>query len=227
MRKTIARGSEVTTGTGVEDRLAEEVSPAASPSTLDHEVARQRGGRLILAVIAAAVIVVAAVVVMQTVGDETSAPPTIEEPPDVVPPALTEEQRIIAAYRKYDEVDFAAQQTGNPDHPLYSAYLTGPQLQAARDGVRRLRDQGLVMAPPTVNELTVTVESIEGDRAKIRACGVDDAYPVRADTGEPIAPRRLGTALIVGDMVQEHGAWKASYLTRVQQWEGRAGCALE
>lgn len=229
MRKTtIARGGEVS-GTAVDcddPAVREEatVPGVAEPA----DVVRQRGGRLLLAGIAVAMVVVGVVIGLDVLRDEPAPPPRVEEPPVATTvPALTEEQKIVAAYRKYDEVDGAALTTGNPDHPLYSAYATGAQLEAAREAVRRLRDQGIVLSPPTVREVQITVESIDGDRARIRVCAVDDGFPVRADTGEPLAPRRLATTLMTGDMVKVDGSWKAAYMTKIQQWEGRAGCAVE
>lgn len=146
----------------------------------------------------------------------------------------TDEEKIIEAVKNYYRVDFEAFEVPNgpdPNYPLYPVYAAGPQLQAAVDAVRKAKEQGLAGRHPanSITNQRVTVTSIDGDRARIRVCAVDDGMIVRADTGKPAydyPPSSAVTALMTGEMIREAGAWKVWSLKQEQRWQGVAGCAV-
>lgn len=143
----------------------------------------------------------------------------------------TEEEKIVEAVKGYFRVDDEAFQGPHPDDPRYSIYATGPQLQAAVDAAKKVKEQGLAgrTPPNSITEQRVTVLSIDGDRARIRMCSISDGYLVHADTGKPAydyPPGFAVTTLFSGEMVREGSAWKVFSLKREQRWEGVAGCAV-
>ncbi|HET7489161.1 MAG TPA: hypothetical protein VFJ85_14615 [Acidimicrobiales bacterium] len=217
-------GDEMSAPLDVREPAEGEEAPADRWPDVDQD-ALARGGRFVLGLVVVCLLFVAVVGFIAWRNHNDNPAPAKNRTATTA--AMTEEQRIIDAYRRYEAVDFAALAAGNPEQPGYADYATGQQLVAARDAVRQLRDQGIVLHLGTVNDSKITVESIDGDIAHLRICGVDNGYPVRATTGESLAPSQLATTLEKADMVREGGSWKASYVTRVQQWPGRAGCAVQ
>lgn len=146
----------------------------------------------------------------------------------------TDEEKIVEAVKNYYRVDFEAFEGPNgpdPSHPLYPVYAAGPQLQAAVDAVKKAKEQGLAGRHPanSITNQKVTVTSIDGDRARIRVCAVDDGIIVRADSGKPAydyPPGSAVTALMTGEMVREAGVWKVWSLKQDQRWQGVGGCAV-
>lgn len=191
----------------------------------------RRHGRLLAAVLAVAVLVAGAIATVLLTRED----PTSETADDVVTEGprtpKTEEEKIVEAVKGYYRVDDEAFQGPHPDDPRYSIYAAGPQLEAAVQAARRAKDQGLAGRIPanSRSEQRVTVLSIDGDRARIRICEIDDGIIVRADTGAPAynyPPGFAVTALMSGEMVRESGAWKIWSLKQEQRWEGVAGCAV-
>ena len=143
----------------------------------------------------------------------------------------TDEEKIVEAVKNYFRVDDEAFEGPDPNHPLYPVYAAGPQLQAAVDAARKAQQQNQATRKPanSVTNQKVTVSSVDGDRARIRVCSVDDGIIVHADTGKPAydyPPGFAVTALMTGEMVREAGAWKVWSLKQEQRWEGVAGCAV-
>lgn len=143
----------------------------------------------------------------------------------------SDEERIIEAVEGFFRVDAEALSIPDPDHPLFTAYLTEPQLSASRDVVRQLADQGLAARaiPDSIAQRTVRVTEIAEGRALAEACVVDDGQVVYAESGEPAFEYPLdqsSTALFSAELVDEFGSWKIAQLTVVERWEGFGGCAV-
>jgi len=142
----------------------------------------------------------------------------------------TDEEKIVEAVKNYYRVDYEAFEAPNepdPSHPLYPVYAAGPQLQAAIDAVKKAKEQGLAGRHPanSITNETVTVTSIDGDRASIRVCAVDDGIIVRVDTGQPAydyPPGSVSTGLLTGEMVRE-GPQARATLAGSGRVRGRTG----
>ncbi len=184
---------------------------------------------LVLALVIVVLLAGAGAAVMLTRGGSSNQPS--EDVATQPGQPKTDEEKIVEAVRSYFRVDNEALEGPDPNHPLYSAYATGSQLQAAVDAVKKVKEQGLAGRHPanSITRQQVTVVSVTGDHAAIKVCSVDDGYLVRADTGRPAyeyPPGFAVTGLYNGQMVREGQAWKVSSLTREQRWEGVGGCAV-
>jgi len=197
------------------------------PTTTPPGGERPRRRGLVLAVLSSllvAAVIVAAIVVLQ---DDDAADTVVTDGTSSATVApQTDEQKIVAVYKGFVQAENAALEVADPGLPLLGVYATGAQLQATVDAIAKVRNDGLIARAPenSVADQRVTVLSIEGDRARIRVCSIDDGFLVRAATGVPLAPSRVSTALKSGEMLREGGVWKLSFLNRDQKWDGMAGC---
>jgi hypothetical protein len=81
-------------------------------------------------------------------------------------------------------------------------------------------------APPEPrNFRRVTVVSVEGDRAEVQECFVDDGQVIERDTGR-VLNEAVSTQSVLGSLRRVDGQWRVSGSELVQRWEGVAGCAL-
>jgi len=71
----------------------------------------------------------------------------------------------------------------------------------------------------------VSVISVDGDRAVVQECVVNDNLVVRTGTGE-VVDGSVATYNVRGDMQRVDGEWRLAAANQVQRWEGVAGCAL-
>ena len=92
--------------------------------------------------------------------------------------------------------------------------------QANLDEGRAFRE-----AAQPVNYREVTVSSVDGDRAEVQECVVDDRLVVVRATGEVINDE-VATHNVRATLRLVDGVWKVSATSLVQIWEGVAGCAL-
>lgn len=141
--------------------------------------------------------------------------------------ASTPEQEVIDRYVAYWEARFAANSgTPNPDDPALREYATGAQLDAVIAETQSNLDNGLALQrrddPASIRR--VTVVSIEGDRAVVQECFVDDGLVVRRDTGEAVNDT-IATHNVRGELDRVDGVWRVAEARLVQRWEGVAGCA--
>ncbi len=137
------------------------------------------------------------------------------------------EQEVIDRYIAYWEARFAANSgTPNPDDPALREYATGAQLDAVIAETQSNLDNGLALQrrddPASIRR--VTVVSIEGDRAVVQECFVDDGLVVRRDTGEAVNDA-IATHNVRGELDRVDGSWRVSEARLIQRWEGVAGCA--
>lgn len=139
------------------------------------------------------------------------------------------EDEIIAHYVGYWDARLAANSgTPDPNDPALREYATGEQLEAVIAETRANLDQGLAFRarPNPADIRTVTVVEVDGDRAVVQECFVDDGLVVRRDTGE-VVNDTIATHNVRGELVRIDGAWRVSEARLVQRWEGVAGCALD
>ena len=186
--------------------------------------------RSLLAALVVLVLIAGAVAAVLTTRDGRSTSSSEDLATEAQRPK-TDEEKIVENVKNYFRVDNEAIEGPDPNHPLYPVYATGPALQQAVDAVRKAQQQNLAAVSPanSIAEERVTVVSVNGDRAQIRVCRIDDGEIVHADTRKPAYDYRPGhasTSLYVGEMTREAGTWKVWSLKREQRGEGVAGCAL-
>ncbi len=138
------------------------------------------------------------------------------------------DQEIIDAYVAYWDARFAANSgVPNPQDPALARYATGAQLEAVIAETQKNLDAGEAFqpAPEPVNFRRVTVVSVDGDRAEVQECFVDDGQVIERDTGV-VLDDGVSTQSVIGNLRFVDGQWRVSGSKLVQQWEGVAGCAL-
>ena len=156
----------------------------------------------------------------------TGADPTTSTAPGE--PTDPANQEIVDAYTAYWEARFSANSgTPNPEDPALAAHATGAQLDAVVAETQRNLDDGVAFqqAPSPANYRRVTVISIDGDRAEVQECFVDDVQVVDRTTGQ-IVNDVVATQSVSGTLRLVDGTWRVSGSELVQRWEGVAGCAL-
>ena len=201
------------------------VTQPTTPTPQGDRPPRRRG--LLLAVLSSllvAAVIVAAIVVLQ--GDDAADTVVTDGTSSATVAPQTDEQKIVAVYKGFIQAENAALAAADPGLPLLGVYATGAQLKASSDAAAKLRSDGMVaVAPPnSVADVRVTVTSVQGDRARIQVCLLDDGYLVNAKTGVPLAPSRVITESRAGEMLFEGGVWKLSSSNRTEKWDGVAGC---
>jgi len=143
------------------------------------------------------------------------------------PSDQTAEEEIVARYIGYWDARLAANSgTPDPDAPALRDFATGAQLDTVIAKTRANLDQGLALRRPDdpVGFQQVQVIEIDGDRAVVQECVVDDLVVVRRDGGA-IVNDAIATHNVRGELVKVDGVWRVSEARLVQRWEGVAGCA--
>jgi len=137
-------------------------------------------------------------------------------------------QEIVDAYTAYWDARFAANSgTPNPEDPALVAHASGAQLEAVIAETQRNLDDGVAFqaSPVPADYRRVTVISVDGDRAEVQECFVDDVQVVDRTTGQ-IVNDVVATQSVSGTLRLVDGTWRVSGSDLVQRWEGVAGCAL-
>lgn len=138
------------------------------------------------------------------------------------------DQAIVDAYVGYWDARLAANTgTPNPQDPALTQYATGNQLEAVIAETQKNLDEGRAFqaAPNPANFRRVTVVSVDGDRAEVQECFVDDTQVVERSTGR-VLNDAVSTQSVLGTLRLVDGSWRVSGSELVQRWEGVAGCAL-
>ena len=153
---------------------------------------------------------------------------TTEATPVTTAPGTTAEQEVIDRYVGYWNARFNANAgVPNPDDPALRDFATGRQLDAVVAETQSNLDSGVAFERATEphNIQRVTVVEIDGDRAVVQECVVDDGLVVSRDTGE-VVDDSVSTHNVQAEMLRVDGVWKVSEARLLQQFEGVAGCAL-
>lgn len=153
---------------------------------------------------------------------------TTEATPVTTAPGTTAEQEVIDRYVGYWDARFNANAgVPNPDDPALRDFATGRQLDAVVAETQSNLDAGVAFerAAEPNNIQRVTVVEIDGDRAVVQECVVDDGLVVSRDTGE-VVDDSVSTHNVQAEMLRVDGVWKVSEARLLQQFEGVAGCAL-
>ncbi len=153
---------------------------------------------------------------------------TTEATPVTTAPGTTAEQEVIDRYVGYWNARFNANAgVPNPEDPALRDFATGRQLDAVVAEPQSNLDSGVAFerAAEPHNIQRVTVVEIDGDRAVVQECVVDDGLVVSRDTGE-VVDDSVSTHNVQAEMLRVDGVWKVSEARLLQQFEGVAGCAL-
>jgi hypothetical protein len=153
---------------------------------------------------------------------------TTEATPVTTAPGTTAEQEVIGRYVGYWNARFNANAgVPNPDDPALRDFATGRQLDAVVAETQSNLDAGVAFerAAEPHNIQRVTVVEIDGDRAVVQECVVDDGLVVSRDTGE-VVDDSVSTHNVQAEMLRVDGVWKVSEARLLQQFEGVGGCAL-
>ena len=143
------------------------------------------------------------------------------------PPAQSAEQEIVARYIGYWNARLAANSgTPDPEAPALRDFATGAQLDAVIAETRTNLEQGLALRPADdpADFQQVEVIEVDGDRAVVQECVVDDQVVIRRDSGE-VVNDAVATHNVRGELQKIDGVWRVSEARLVQRWEGVAGCA--
>lgn len=162
-----------------------------------------------------------------TTGSTTASEPTASSSSSSAPAGQTVEDEIIARYIGYWDARLAANSgTPNPDDPALRDYATGAQLDAVVAETRTYLEQGLALrhAENPVDLQQIHVIEVDGDRAVVQECVVDDLVVVRRDSGD-VVNDAVATHNVRGELLRVDGVWRVSEARLVQRWEGVAGCA--
>ncbi len=143
-------------------------------------------------------------------------------------PLSAEHQEILDRYTGYWDARFAANTgTPYPADPALAEYATGAQLDAVIAETQANLDEGRAFRenPDPVHYREVTIVSVDGDRAEVQECVVDDRLVINRDTGD-VLNGDVATHNVSGTLRRVDGVWRVSGTSLVQLWEGVAGCAL-
>jgi hypothetical protein len=146
--------------------------------------------------------------------------------PGTVGSAVRDE--IVRRYLAYWEARRSAN-TGIPDpaSPALVALATGEQLAVVVGETQRNLDDGVTFQerPNPASIQRVRVVEVDGDRAEVQECVVDDELVVNRGTGA-VVDDAITTHNVVANLERIDGEWRVSAARLVQRWEGIAGCAL-
>lgn len=137
------------------------------------------------------------------------------------------EDEIEARYTAFWDARFEANSPPNPNDPALREYATGEQLDNVIAETQANLDDGVEFrqAENPTDFRRVDVLDVSGDTAIVQDCVVSDGVVFRSDTGEVIDDR-VTTYNIEGELRRVDGEWRVARTTRIQSWNGVAGCAL-
>jgi hypothetical protein len=160
---------------------------------------------------------------------ESGTTTTAAEPTSTSAPSGsgTVEEEIVARYKAFWEARFAANSPPDPDDPALRKYGTGEALDQIVAEAQANEDAGVEFRPndDPVGIQRIDVINVEGDRATVQECVVDDGLVVRQSDGS-VVNDVVATHNKEGQMRRVDGEWRLASLRVVQRWEGVAGCAL-
>lgn len=174
--------------------------------------------------------------------DSISAPPTSEPPSSsmTTTSAVSSSSTTATSLVPLDAIVFTSYKSAldafnhaladppNPDDPLLAQTMVDPMLGQAMKLAGEWRGFGQAgKAPPdSVRRITLISSDVDGDRATIEACSVDDGIVYEPATGT-VLNDKVTTAHDRATLTLVDGIWKLATREQVEKWEGVAGCALD
>lgn len=159
----------------------------------------------------------------------TTRPPTVASSTTSSPPASQPIEQLLAGrVRSFFDTREAANAAPapNPDLPQLADVATGEALQSVRDETTRRRDQGQAIRDGAQNLAAIRVGfvTVTGTTATVAACSIDDGVIFEVASGR-IVNDAVYTHNYRIDLEQSGDVWRVSRIVRIQQWDGRTGCA--
>jgi hypothetical protein len=136
------------------------------------------------------------------------------------------EAAVLAAYAAYWDAILAANDPPDPFAPGLREHATGAAFEAVFETTQanKVANRAVRLPEGSVYAHRAEVTAVEGDRASVRDCAVDDAIVVQLDTGE-VLDADVVTRLSTATLALEGGVWKVADSAVEQVWEGVSGCA--
>ena len=136
---------------------------------------------------------------------------------------------VAARVRAYFEAPEATNAGPEPDprDPRLEAVASGEALRAVRAETRRRAEAGQAIRPGQQGLAEIRVAIAQGgpESATVSVCSIDDGVIYVVESGEVIDDSVVTHNYLI-DLVPADGVWTVDRITRLQQWEGVAGCAL-
>lgn len=147
--------------------------------------------------------------------------------PPTTPPPPTDEEQILAAYQGYWDTWLAANDPPDPAHPDLDRYYTGVSLERARRSIADNAERGRVLRLPSGSryEHRAAVRSIDGDRAVVDDCAIDDGHVIDAATGE-VLDAEVVTERLRAELVLTLGHWLVIDVELIGEWDGAVSCDM-
>lgn len=139
------------------------------------------------------------------------------------------ESAVFDSYRSaIDAFNHALTDPPNPDDPLLAQTMVDPMLSQAVKLAGEWRGFGQAGRAPadSVRKITLISADVDGDKATIEACSVDDGVIYEPATGT-VLNDEVTTARDRATLMLVDGTWKLASREQLEKWEGVAGCALE
>ena len=151
-----------------------------------------------------------------------------DEDTDAASALQRERQSVVDAELAFFRTICEANDPPNPTHPGLAAHATDQAYATAVRAAREAQSKGLACRRPpnSRSRHQPEVVSLDGNRAVVRDCAVDDGLVVEIATGK-VVDAEVETVLYEVTLTRtgEGAPWKVSLSKAQQRWDGVAGCA--
>lgn len=136
-----------------------------------------------------------------------------------------DEVAVRAAYDAANKAFIDAAAIPDPERPDLLATHTGPMLKQTQDVLRALKSEGRAIRYPSPSKYRIEISDvrIEGDVARLRFCGVDDAQRVEIASGRVISAGVI-SARGRAALRQVDGVWKLAEQDFDSREDGELAC---
>jgi hypothetical protein len=137
----------------------------------------------------------------------------------------SEEEAVLAAVQGYWNAVLAANNPPDPDLPGLRAVMAGPALATTLQRIEERRSMGQVVRLPDQSRFRsdARIERVDGDRAVVLNCLVDDSLVVDGPSGL-VLNSRVSTFLFRLTMNRTDGGWRVTEVAQVKRWDGVTAC---
>jgi hypothetical protein len=103
--------------------------------------------------------------------------------------------------------------------------MTGRALEDAKQGISDLLEvgHGLRLPNPTRSEVVDIAVLVDGDRAVVTACVIDDAVIFQRFSGRVVNDRAI-SAWTEAELIRSAAGWRVARNTYLSETEGTGGC---
>jgi hypothetical protein len=139
--------------------------------------------------------------------------------------APSEEAAVLAAYQGYWDTVSAAGEEADPGHAALEDYASDAALAGVTESLDRLRELGRVTELPIASRTQhqATILNIDGDRAVLTDCSIDDGMLVDRTSGR-VLNDAIATWSYRVSLARAGGRWRVSYVEVVDKKDGATSC---